>query len=139
MEAYFNNRVDVLRDSLEEKKSADRPTLSPEGTIRVVHEEDVETPKGLEQAEHLQLQRRWTTHGDVVQSPVSVSNPDPTPSNSRARSTSIIQRFVVNDKNSAGPSTDAETRSLLQRARRTGSNVVKAITIPAWQFYRLIR
>jgi hypothetical protein len=137
MEAYFNNKVDVLRDSVEEKKPVDRPALSPESTIRVVQEDETAN----EPSENTQLQRRWTTHGDVVQSPVSVSSPIPTstPSSSRARSTSIIQRFVVSEKHSGGPSTDAETRSLLQRAKRTGSNVVKAVTIPAWQFYRLIR
>ena len=137
MEAYFNNKVDVLRDSLEEKKAAEKPALSPQSTMGVVHEDEVETPHVVTESE--QLQRRWTTQGDVVQSPVSVSNPDPAPSASRARSTSIIQRFVVNDKNSTAPPADAETRSLLQRAKRTGSTMVKAITIPAWQFYRLIR
>jgi hypothetical protein len=137
MEAYFNNKVDVLRDSPEDNKYADRPTLSPQSTIRMVPEEEPETPH--EHAENMHLQRRWTTHGSVVQSPVSVSNPDPAPSGSRTRSTSIIQRIVVNEKHSGGPPADAETRSLLQRARRTGSTVVKAVTIPAWQFYRLIR
>lgn len=137
MEAYFNNKVDVLRDSLEEKKSIDRPMLSPESTIRMVPEDGDETPRAEE--ENAQLQRRWTTHGDVVHSPTSVSSPDFAPSGSRTRSTSIIQRIVVNEKHSGGPSADPETRSLLQRAKRTGSTVVKAVTIPAWQFYRLIR
>lgn len=136
MEAYFNNKVDVLRDSLEEKKSIDRPMLSPESTIRMVPEDGDETPRAEE--ENAQLQRRWTTHGGISQSPTSVSSPDFAPSGARTRSTSIIQRIVVNEKHSAGPSADAETRSLLQRAKRTGSTVVKAVTIPAWQFYRLI-
>ncbi|AEO62878.1 uncharacterized protein THITE_2107638 [Thermothielavioides terrestris NRRL 8126] len=138
LEEYFNNKVDVLRDSVEEKTPVDRPTLSPSSTIRLVSEE----PPG-EEAEHTRLQRRWTTHGGVVQSPVSVSSPDPLisegPSSSRTRSTSIIQRFVVKGEgHSTAKSTDAETRSLLERAKRTGSSVVKAVTIPAWQFYRLI-
>lgn len=137
MEAYFNNKVDVLRDSLDDKKSIDRPILSPESTIRMVPEDGDETPRAEE--ENTQLQRRWTTHGGIMHSPTSVSSSDPTPSGSRTRSTSIIQRIVVNEKHSGGPSADAETRSLLQRAKRTGSTVVKAVTIPAWQFYRLIR
>ncbi|KAK4105087.1 cysteine proteinase [Parathielavia hyrcaniae] len=131
MEAYFNNKVDVLRDSVEEKKSIDKPAVTPESTIRMVPEDG--TP--AEDTENNQLQRRWTMHGDVVQSPVSVLSPSFPPSNSRVRSTSIIQRFIVSEKTT---SADAETRSLLQRAKRTGSNVVKAVTIPAWQFYRLI-
>ncbi|KAK4148674.1 ubiquitin carboxyl-terminal hydrolase-domain-containing protein [Chaetomidium leptoderma] len=136
MEAYFNNKVDVLRDSLEEKKFTDKPAMNPESTIRMVPEDEIGSPH--EHVDSAQLQRRWTTHGLVVQSPVSGSNPEPPPSSSRTRSTSIIQRFVVNEKHSGEPSADAETRSLLQRAKRTGSTVVKAVTIPAWQFYRLI-
>ncbi|KAK4127626.1 cysteine proteinase [Parathielavia appendiculata] len=131
MEAYFNNKVDVLRDSVEEKKSVDKPAITPESMTRMVPDE--EAPD--EHTENTQLQRRWTTHGDVVQSPVSAPSPSSPPSSSRARSTSIIQRFIVSEKTA---SADAETRSLLQRAKRTGSNVVKAVTIPAWQFYRLI-
>lgn len=135
MEAYFNNKVDVLRDSLEEKKSADKfATLSPQSTIHVVHEDEAEASQ--ESTENPQLQRRWTTQGPIVQSPVSAPDSDPGP---RARSTSIIQRIVVNEKATTGSPPDPETRSLLQRAKRTGSSVVKAITIPAWQFYRLIR
>ncbi|KAL2191360.1 cysteine proteinase [Thermothelomyces heterothallicus CBS 203.75] len=135
MEAYFNNKVDVLRDSLEENKAADKPALSPENTIRMVPADGDETPRA--EKENTQLQRRWTTHGEIVQSPVSASMSDAVAS-SRTRSTSIIQRFVVDGKDSNGRATDPETSSLLQRARRTGSNVVKAVTIPAWQFYRLI-
>ncbi|KAL2197629.1 ubiquitin carboxyl-terminal hydrolase-domain-containing protein [Corynascus similis CBS 632.67] len=136
MEAYFNNKVDVLRDSPEDKKSTDKPALSPESTIRMVPADEDETPRADEDI--TQLQRRWTTHGDIVQSPVSVSTSDSIASPSRTRSTSIIQRFVVDGKNSGAPTTDPEARGLLQRARRTGSTVVKAVTIPAWQFYRLI-
>jgi hypothetical protein len=32
-----------------------------------------------------------------------------------------------------------EDLSLLEKAKRKGSTVVKAVTIPAWQFFRLIR
>jgi len=137
MEAYFNNKVDVLRDSPEDKNSTDKRALSQESTIRMVLADEDETPRADEDI--TQLQRRWTTHGDIVQSPVSVSTSDSIASPSRTRSTSIIQRFVVDGKNSGAPTTDPEARGLLQRARRTGSTVVKAVTIPAWQFYRLIR
>lgn len=54
----------------------------------------------------------------------------------RHRSTSVIQHVMVENKQ---PSKDADSSaSLLERARRTSSTVVKAVTIPAWQFFRLI-
>ena len=58
------------------------------------------------------------------------------PAAPRHRSTSIIQRIVVEDRKAP---LDSENETLLQKARRTSSTVVKAVTIPAWQFFRLIR
>ncbi|KAK4237978.1 ubiquitin carboxyl-terminal hydrolase-domain-containing protein [Achaetomium macrosporum] len=141
LEDYFNNKVDVLRDSAAEEKPAGKPTLSSGSTIRVVPTDGDETPR--EETEDTQLRRRWTTPSGAVQSPVFISNRHPTDldaqSGSRMRSTSIIQRFVVKGEGgSAAHSADPETKSLLERAKRTGSSVVKAVTIPAWQFYRLI-
>ncbi|KXX78738.1 Ubiquitin carboxyl-terminal hydrolase 14 [Madurella mycetomatis] len=137
LEEYFNNQVDVLRDSLEEKKGGDRPVLSPKSTIRIVTEEEVETPHP--NAETAQLQRSLTEPGGITYSPVSMSTPASvsfdTPSAPRTRSTSIIQRIVVDGE---GRSPDPDTTSLAQRAKLTGSTVVKAVTIPAWQFFRLI-
>ncbi|KAL2122335.1 hypothetical protein VTJ04DRAFT_2790 [Mycothermus thermophilus] len=145
MEAYFNNRVDVLRDSLEEKASVDRLPHSPKSTIRVVYEDDdneaeVEGSSTQENGDApAHMRRRWTTHGAITHSPTASSHSDSAlSSGSRARSTSIIQRIVVNDKQNGESSTDAETRSLIERVKRTGSSMVKAVTIPAWQFYRLI-
>ncbi|KAL1836841.1 hypothetical protein VTJ49DRAFT_4605 [Mycothermus thermophilus] len=139
MEAYFNNRVDVLRDSLDDKTPIDRPPLSPKSTIRIVHEEDdvAESPRGSDD-NPTHIHRRWTTHGVISHSPTTSSHSDSPLSGSRTRSTSIIQRIVVNDKQTGEASADAETRSLIERVKRTGSSVVKAVTIPAWQFYRLI-
>ncbi|KAK4159026.1 ubiquitin carboxyl-terminal hydrolase 14 [Cladorrhinum sp. PSN259] len=128
LEEYFNNKVDVLRDSLDEKKGGDKPS------ILVVAEEESATP--TEHIEHAQLQRRWT----IQQSPASLSGPSssfdsPSTSVTRNRSTSIIQRIEVKGEEAVP---DAESRSLRQKARRTGSTIVKAVTIPAWQFYRFI-
>ncbi|KAL2018326.1 hypothetical protein VTK56DRAFT_929 [Thermocarpiscus australiensis] len=137
LEEYFNNKVDVLRYSVDEKKGSDKPGLTPKSTIRIVPADQVETP--TEHVENAQLQRRWTVHDGVVQSPISISSPSSatfdTASSSRTRSTSIIQRIVVDGE---GHTADGEPTSLLQRAKRTGSTVVKAVTIPAWQFFRLI-
>ena len=133
LEEYFNNQVDVLRMDLEEQKAVDNAAVTPKSTIRVVSEDDVEASGGEVENAHL-LQRRWTTLG-LVDSPVSEVNPNSAsfvaPSGSRTRSTSIIQRIVVDG--------EADSASVLQRAKRTGSSVVKAVTIPAWQFFRLIR
>ncbi|SPQ21628.1 419a408e-6118-47d8-84e2-0f37ae6858fa [Thermothielavioides terrestris] len=48
LEEYFNNKVDVLRDSVEEKTPVDRPTLSPSSTIRLVSEEPPVTSVGIQ-------------------------------------------------------------------------------------------
>ncbi|KAK3325409.1 ubiquitin carboxyl-terminal hydrolase-domain-containing protein [Apodospora peruviana] len=140
LEEYFNNKVDVLRDSLEEKMGSEKLSGpdAPTSTIRMITEEDDRTIS--EHVENPQLQRRWTVHDSMRGSPVPVTSPGSvktfeTPSVSRHRSTSIIQRIVVGDD---GKSSDQDNESILQRARRTGSTVVKAVTIPAWQFFRLI-
>ncbi|KAK0720649.1 ubiquitin carboxyl-terminal hydrolase-domain-containing protein [Lasiosphaeris hirsuta] len=143
LEEYFNNKVDVLRDSFEEKKALDISNSGSKNTIRIVTEEEEgrtgELVEGGE-SDGAPLQRRWTTHEPLVQSPVetpttSFARNFETPAHVRHRSTSIIQRIVVNDQQN---SSDAENESFLQRAKRTGSTVVKAVTIPAWQFFRLI-
>lgn len=141
LEEYFNNKVDVLRDSLEEKKGGDWPSPGAKTTIRVVTEEEE-----LQTVEHIEdsatpTPGRWSGPGVLVQTPLetptsSYSNAFESFSSSRNRSTSIIQRIVVNDD---GQSTDVSGEGFLHRARRTGSTVVKAVTIPAWQFFRLIR
>lgn len=145
LEEYFNTRVDVLRDSPDDKKAADRPAdsaatsvLGPRNTIRVVTDMgDEERDEAYDKVENLTpLQRRWTN----IESPASssstptrerpVTRPSP-----RTRSTSIIQRVVLDAE---GKPTDADASTLLQKVRRQGSTVVKAVTIPAWQFFRLI-
>ena len=137
LEEYFNNKVDVLRDSPEEKKAS----LTPLNTIRVVAEEDEEKPADqAEQVENTQIVQPWIAQTSLAESPISATPssakfPD-VPSILRNRSTSIIQRIVVPDGEHVP---DAEPTSLLQKAKRTGSTVVKAVTIPAWQFFKLIR
>jgi hypothetical protein len=139
LEEYFNNKVDVLRDSLEEKKGYERPNTATKTTIRVVTEG--EELQSVEHVESSATPRRWTAQDILVQTPLdtptsSFANAFESPSISRNRSTSIIQRIVVDDDTQ---SSDAASEGFLQRAKRTGSTVVKAVTIPAWQFFRLIR
>jgi hypothetical protein len=145
LEEYFNNKVDVLRDSLEEKKVLEKSISSPKSTIRIVTEDDQDEANDHKAGLH--LQRRWTTTNvahTFVESPTIIAGPSfathpderPTP---RHRSTSIIQRILVDDKGHATEANTEDGSGLLQMAKRTGSTVVKAVTIPAWQFFRLIR
>lgn len=127
LEEYFNTKVDVSRDDVEEKG-----LLTPRGTIRIIDED--EDAESLDQVDMDSLQRRWT----IVDSPGSVASASTSEAvrpSARSRSTSIIQRIVLDDE---GRPTDADSASLLRKAKKKGSTVVKAVTIPAWQFFRLI-
>lgn len=132
LEDYFNTTVDVSRDNVEEKRSEDRPVLSSRNTIRLIHDDEDEV-EALDHVDGAPLQRRWTT---VDSAEPSASTSAPERPSTRTRSTSIIQRIVLDDD---GKPTDSDAASLLQKAKRKGSTVVKAVTIPAWQFFRLIR
>ncbi|KAI0914030.1 cysteine proteinase [Ustulina deusta] len=142
LEEYFNSQVDVLREGLDEKKASDafdRSSISnqldspttPKSTIRVVHPE-VSQAYAPREASH-DAQSPVTTpvapnfHG-------SSSAPQSVPQPLRSRSESIIQRVVIDRQEQ---SSDADTADLFLRAKRKAS-VVKAITIPAWQFFKLI-
>ncbi|KAM7217908.1 ubiquitin carboxyl-terminal hydrolase 14 [Rhypophila decipiens] len=148
LEEYFNNKVDVLRDSLEEKKGlgkVDTASGAAHNSIRVITEEG--EPATSEHVEQPHLQRRWTLDDAIHASPVAMEGPDlssegPSSPKSfqarptgRHRSTSIIQRIIVGDGEAPK---DEDHETLLQRAKRTGSTVVKTVTIPAWQFFKLI-
>jgi hypothetical protein len=54
----------------------------------------------------------------------------------RVRSPSVIQNVLLDDSLRRSDTSDSV---MSRRARRKGSTVVKAVTIPAWQFFRLIR
>ncbi|GJC93616.1 ubiquitin carboxyl-terminal hydrolase [Colletotrichum higginsianum] len=138
LEEYFNTQVDVLRDSHEEKKELER-SLSSKDTVRLVTREDGQESEATDalSASPLPLspvlERQWTASQPSNGAPESPSGPSrPTP---RHRSTSVIQRVVLEDKDQAK---DSDTSSMLEKARRTSSTVVKAVTIPAWQFFKLI-
>lgn len=132
LEEYFNTKVDVSRDGVEEK--GDRPLLSPRNTIRVVQGESEEEAEARDQLDGEPLQPRFTTEA-APESAGEPSTPDPERPSIRHRSTSIIQRIVLDDD---GKPTDSDAGSLLQKAKKKGATVVKAVTIPAWQFFRLI-
>lgn len=134
LEEYFNTKVDVLRDSLEEK-APQTPRLDT-AYSRLIAEENAGEP-ATPVASPIQMENR------PVQAPLtSLESSEPSPSPSRPlprhRATSIIQRVVLDDQGRPTESAEADSATLLQRAKRTGSTVVKAVTIPAWQFFRLI-
>jgi len=141
LEEYFNNKVDVLRDSLEEK-ALGKTESAPGGaksTIRVITEEgEASTSEPLESP---QIERRWSIDGSIHASPVSMAGPSSAQSfesrpAGRHRSTSIIQRIIVGEEDAPE---DDDRASMAKRAKRAGSTMVKAVTIPAWQFFKLIR
>ncbi|KAK7953980.1 hypothetical protein PG996_014866 [Apiospora saccharicola] len=156
LEEYFNSQVDVHRDDLEETKATRRMTLTPtprtpntqvtpstpKSTIRLVTNGDDEegtsagssgTDDEEKQDHSAPLERRWTerptTASSATESVKSHTRPQ------RSRTESLIQRVVLDEKTKSTES--ADTASLFARAKRTAS-VVKAVTIPAWQFFRLI-
>lgn len=164
LEDYFNARVDVLRDSEEAKKSImddgkpDRhPRLIHHDTARPTSADDEAAPPMtaspteispstlgfedprpgidaplLNEAAHAGCFTRQngfprdSEHGEA-----SSSQRRPP---SRERSAGVIRRVLVDEQ--GRPTGDVPG---LQRARRKGSSVVKAVAIPAWQFFRLIR
>ncbi|KAI1260005.1 cysteine proteinase [Xylariaceae sp. FL1019] len=152
LEEYFNAQVDVLRDSTEEKAKVEhvdmsRPTdhtdntldipKSPRSTIRIVEAEvgsESTSPLPMDNEQSMIQQRHWAPASNADQeSGVSSPTSQPTKRPLRNRTDSIIQRVVIDDKK---PST-IDDIDLFPRTEKTAS-VVKAVTIPAWQFFRLI-
>ncbi|KAH7008224.1 ubiquitin carboxyl-terminal hydrolase-domain-containing protein, partial [Ilyonectria destructans] len=168
LEEYFNAQVDVQRDSEEAKKASlhemsrsDLPRLVHRDTIRLITEELGESSTPTVTASPIAmspLQRTPTnekskpeeskpdetgtpgetpdggTNGKTVGSEPGLVAPQPKPT-VRARSTSVIQRVLLDEQ---GRPSSPDNPTMLQKAMRKGSTVVKAVTIPAWQFFRLI-
>lgn len=164
LEEYFNTTVDVLRDTLEEK----RKDAESRRSIRVVPEEressvadegskavvNFQTAESSQTADKITVKPiPWTSTAALSHSPLqtptsaivppalsrgaSVKSLDSRPV-ARSRSTSIIQRISVND-DSKTLSPYKEKEPLIPEEEHTASTMATAITIPAWQFFRLIR
>lgn len=54
----------------------------------------------------------------------------------RQRSASVIQNVVLDDQ---GRPSNTEDQGIIAKAKRTGSTVVKAVALPAWQIFRIVR
>ncbi|KAM4056189.1 ubiquitin carboxyl-terminal hydrolase [Hirsutella rhossiliensis] len=142
LEEYFNARVDVLRDSEEAKKSTvddkgsdQRPGLKHHDTIRLIKDDEAATPTSMttsptEMPPSIAAfeDAREDTSSRLPNASGSQRRPP-----SRGKSTGVIRRVLVDEQ--GRPAGDV---SSLQKARRKGSSVIKAVTIPAWQFFRLI-
>ena len=144
-----------------------RPTFVSGNTIRVVAEADASNPSSEVTDSSLSISPVWKQNGnggspqpplpispvrkengDSTQPPLSISpvrnangeveGGSSTRPSARTRSRSVIQRVVLDEEGRPAKS-PAESPTLLQKAMRTGSTVVKAVTIPAWQFFRFIR
>ena len=157
LEEYFNAQVDVQRDSEEAKKSAMEdaqyavtPTLMHRDTLRLITDEEgegsstvtaspisISPPHRSFTGPHLSplpndaTQKEGDGENTAGVEPTPVTKPT-----TRHRSTSVIQRVVLDEQ---GRASSTDNVNLLQKAVRKGSTVVKAVTMPAWQFFRLIR
>ena len=159
LEEYFNARVDVLRDSEELKKTvtAERrdslPPLVNRNTVRIVTENSpastvmtsspvTMTPTlpqlpDIKAGETVTIQRIDPVEGRQSDSQLNDGKPEsPSRPPARHRSTSVIQNIHLDDTLRR---TITEDSAISRRSRRKGSTVIKAVTIPAWQFFRLIR
>ncbi|KAJ4249454.1 hypothetical protein NW762_012309 [Fusarium torreyae] len=159
LEEYFNAQVDVKRDSedgkklgVEEKSRSDTPTLKHRDTIRIMTEERGESSTPSSPLAFTPIERTPTVEkgpllvtadakdGNVpddeeVGEVTTVEIVEHTKPTLRGRSTSVIQRVVLDEE---GRAATPDNVTMLQKAMRKGSTVVKAVTIPAWQFFRLI-
>lgn len=168
LEDYFNTQVDVMRDSVEPKKSVldelrnDRsPSLLTRPSSFASRDDSsqvIDSPVSLDSpsfppngqpprsdavealARRSPAELHRSTTWDISPPSTSGQNEEGSASqrpNTRTRSASVIQSVVIDD--SGRPSTRDGSSAPQKSSRRKRSTVVKAITIPAWQFFRLIR
>ena len=166
LEEYFNTTVDVLRDHEESKKGSiddsirdGSATPSQPNPIRLIRgEDDLEisstaaSPMALTPSQQsfdnviARTESQASTNSGYLGGVASRSgpayeneSPGASPNAIRTRSASVIQRVVLDEHGRPTPVEASEAGQEPKKARRKGSTVVKAVTIPAWQFFRLIR
>lgn len=142
IEEYFNTQVDVLRDNPEEKKVSDLGSTASGQHIEDAAQNVEDSSQGSSRPPLTKfppvIRRRTLAAGEELFTPPSPSSAHPSPL--RHRSASVIQRVVLDQEGRPVHHRQSESSTtLLQKAVKTGSTVVKAVTIPAWQFFRLIR
>lgn len=119
-------------EKVEEKKVEEKKVDEEEGEDKAEEKKDeVEAPS----SEQVNGTSQNSTLGETSQSTVV---PDQSGASSsrmtiRHRSTSVIQRVMLDDRGRP-----ASSENIRKRLSLKGSTVIKAVTIPAWQFFRLI-
>ncbi|KAI5461291.1 ubiquitin carboxyl-terminal hydrolase-domain-containing protein [Mariannaea sp. PMI_226] len=103
--------------TIEKEPASPSLKISPERNT----DEDAETPTAEQ-----------TDRGKLSSTEPATAQQKPT---LRTRSTSVIQRVLIDEQ---GNPSNPDSPTMLQKAMSKGSTVVKAVTIPAWQFFRLI-
>ncbi|KAL7793332.1 ubiquitin carboxyl-terminal hydrolase domain-containing protein [Trichoderma afarasin] len=117
---------------VDEKKADEKKVDEEEGEDKVEEKKDeMEAPS----SEQVNGTSQNSTLGETSQSTVV---PDQSGASSsrmtiRHRSTSVIQRVMLDDRGRP-----ASSENIRKRLSLKGSTVIKAVTIPAWQFFRLI-
>ncbi|UKZ83426.1 hypothetical protein TrVFT333_011234 [Trichoderma virens FT-333] len=130
-----------IKEKLEEKvngKKAEEKKVEEKNFDEEKVEENPEEKKDdgeASSAEQVNGTSQNSTLGDVSQSTAAGSQAEASSSQmmARNRSTSVIQRVMLDDKGRP-----ASSENIRKRLSLKGSTVIKAVTIPAWQFFRLI-
>ncbi|KAH0522378.1 hypothetical protein TsFJ059_006231 [Trichoderma semiorbis] len=119
-------------EKLDEKKAEEKKLDEEEGKDKVEEKKDeVEAPS----SEQVNGTSQNSTLGETSQSTVvgDQSGASSSRMTIRHRSTSVIQRVMLDDRGRP-----ASSENIRKRLSLKGSTVIKAVTIPAWQFFRLI-
>ncbi|KAJ4856151.1 ubiquitin carboxyl-terminal hydrolase domain-containing protein [Trichoderma breve] len=119
-------------EKVDEKKAEEKKVDEEEGKDKVEEEKDeVRVPS----SEQVNGTSQNSTLGETSQSTVVADQSGASSSRMtvRHRSTSVIQRVMLDDRGRP-----ASSENIRKRLSLKGSTVIKAVTIPAWQFFRLI-
>lgn len=135
-ETTADEKVDekkVEEKKVNEKKVEEKKLDEEEGKDKVEEKKDeVEAPS----SEQVNGTSQNSILGETSQSTVvgDQSGASSSRMTIRHRSTSVIQRVMLDDRGRP-----ASSENIRKRLSLKGSTVIKAVTIPAWQFFRLIR
>ncbi|KKP06497.1 hypothetical protein THAR02_01371 [Trichoderma harzianum] len=119
-------------EKVDEGKAEEKKLDEEEGKDKVEEKKDeVEAPS----SEQVNGTSQKSTLGETSQSTVvgDQSGASSSRMTIRHRSTSVIQRVMLDDRGRP-----ASSENIRKRLSLKGSTVIKAVTIPAWQFFRLI-
>lgn len=133
--------ADILLEKDEEGKDEEGKDEVEKGEDEKGEDEKAEEKKDEKKAsppEQVNGTTQVNPPGDVSQSTVAGDHTAASSSSMavRHRSASVIQRVMLDDQ---GRPASSENMAMRKRLSLKGSTVIRAVTIPAWQFFRLIR